>query len=193
MSFFVFDKQSDEKAVVNSNLGFVFDATDEKDIEIGKEGYEQLRILATPADYECWDSEDLDAKPDTISNQTDSQSWDSDENISEDAISEVISRKLLDDEEDFISQKSVHELIAEITASFDQSTILDDSSNCAEFVDSESTVDMAFVDSEPVSKARRSKAAVDAMSPSPSVMKRSNQELKSDGLYQPIQHLLCQK
>ena len=79
MSFFVFDKQSDEKAVVNSNLGFVFDATDEKDIEIGKEGYEQLRILATPADYECWDFEDLDAKPDTISNQTDSQSWDSDE------------------------------------------------------------------------------------------------------------------
>lgn len=191
MSFFVFDKQSDEKSVVKSNFGFVFDATDETDIEIGKEGYEQLRILATPADYECWDSEDLDAKPDTISNQTDCQSWDSDENLSEDAISEVISRKFFDDEEDFISEKSVHELIAEITASFDQSTILDDSnhphqvpptSNCAE----QSTVD-------PVSKARRSKAAVDAMSPSPGVVKRSNQELKSDGLYQPIQHLLCQK
>jgi hypothetical protein len=184
---------------VNSNLGFVFDATDEKDIEIGKEGYEQLRILATPADYECWDSEDLDAKPDTISNQTDSQSWDSDENISEDAISEVISRKLLDDEEDFISQKSVHELIAEITASFDESTILDDDSshphqvpatgNCAE----QSSVDMALLDSKPVSKARSSKDAVDPISRSPEVIKRSNQALKSDGLYQPIQHLLCQK
>ena len=198
MSFFVFDKQSDEKSVVKSNLGFVFDATDEKDIEVGKESFEQLRIRANPADYECWDIEDdLDAKPNT--NFKSSQCWDSDETLSEDAISEVISRKFLDDEEDYISQKSVLELIAEITASFDESTILDDdsshphqvpaTSNCAE----QSSVDMALLDSKPVSKARSSKDAVDPISRSPEVIKRSNQALKSDGLYQPIQHLLGQK
>lgn len=215
MSFFVFDKKSD----VQNDFGFAFDqkdfsnATVDEDIEIGKDSYEQLHKLATPTDFECWDSEEvLDETPVILSKETDSNFWDSDEDICDDAITEVISRKYLDDEEDYISEKSVHELIAEITASFDQSTILDDSeitasfdqstkladsshpnhvadvSNCAD----KCTDDTVFFVDEPMSNAPGRKAPV-PMTPSRDAIKRSNQDLKSDGLYQPIQHLLSQK
>ena len=218
MSFFRFDT-----AASNGSDPFQFDSgitsipitsnditpDDEKEIQTGQAVLQELMRLAdgTPHNDQgcieegenCCEEEDEDSLS-IFSNSAEIEDID--------ALLGIISNKNLDEEEDDVCAKSMEDLISEITQSFDSARIEDVKINQPQdFSDDDDIQDLDMdkgIDmqveclSDPGQlQANRSAnhrcSSVLSDGRKPLVHKRSNEDLKSDGLYQPIEHLYSQR
>jgi hypothetical protein len=112
------------------------------------------------------------------------------EDVEEDPISRFIRQRDLDDEIDFFAESSTEVLVQEIINGLDDITLSSSESSLSDSDESDSETEKGVNLSGEDSFSRPASKVQTVHS---STVKRTNQDLKRDALFQPLEHLYSQK